>query len=268
MECKKCQNMMGDALYNELSTIEMNNFMVHIASCKNCNEEFVELKATAGLVDERIIPDRDDLYWDNYWNKLESKIEKENSKKSFFQNLTELILPSPKAVKQIGFALTLVIVGVFIGKFGFNNEDIQQPINNISSQNNVVNAALQERTDRYIERSKVLLLGLVNFDPSDGIEGINFNKQKEISQDLIKEAAYLKNQYAAVTSDQLKKLVSDLEVILLQIANLEAEHNIEGIDLVKRGVDRKGIFLKININEMQKSNLIQKNLNEKSKVKI
>jgi len=51
----------------------------------------------------------------------------------------------------------------------------------------------------------------------------------------------------------LRLLVSDLEVILLQIANLESEHNLSTIEMVQSGVDRRGILLKINLEEMRQT---------------
>ena len=47
--------------------------------------------------------------------------------------------------------------------------------------------------------------------------------------------------------------MTDLEVILLQIANLETEYDLPTIEMVKSGVDRRGVLLKINIEEMRKN---------------
>ena len=52
------------------------------------------------------------------------------------------------------------------------------------------------------------------------------------------------------SNQQLQRLISEVQVILLQIANLEIENDISGIELIKDGVDRRGIFLKINIQEI------------------
>jgi hypothetical protein len=59
-------------------------------------------------------------------------------------------------------------------------------------------------------------------------------------------------------------LITDLELILLQIANLESEYNIPEIEMVKSGVDRRGILLKINIEEMRRS---QNHFNENDRSK-
>ena len=51
----------------------------------------------------------------------------------------------------------------------------------------------------------------------------------------------------------LRALIDDLEVILLQIANLEAEHDVPAIELVRSGVDRRGILLKIQVEQMRRT---------------
>ena len=67
-------------------------------------------------------------------------------------------------------------------------------------------------------------------------------------------------------------MVSDLEVILMQIANLESDYDLPAIEMVKSGVERRGIFLKINIEEMEKNQKQQmeseKNIPKNSKNKI
>jgi hypothetical protein len=98
----------------------------------------------------------------------------------------------------------------------------------------------------------MLLLGLVNFDSdSEDAYALNLPYQKQISQNLVNEASFLKEELDAPAHQQLRDLIEDLEIILLQIANLESEHDLSGIELVKSGVDRRGILLKINLEEMQ-----------------
>ena len=48
----------------------------------------------------------------------------------------------------------------------------------------------------------------------------------------------------------LKVLVEELETILIEIANLEEQEDLPDIELIRDGVDRKGILLKINIHQM------------------
>lgn len=113
-------------------------------------------------------------------------------------------------------------------------------------------AALETRTRDYIDRSKVLLLGLVNFDTAQGDPAVlNLARKRDIARRLVDEAEGLKDDLSAANEQRLRELIADLEFILLQIANLEAEHDVPAIELVQSGVDRKAILLKINVEEMR-----------------
>jgi hypothetical protein len=160
----------------------------------------------------------------------------------------------PKWTYQLAVGLSLLIIGIFIGRFYFNpNSSIENNLTTLDPDKNNIQLASTAKATRYIDRSKVLLLGLVNMDAED-VSPINLQQQKRISRELITVAAELKKELSSPADRRLKGLVSDLEVILLQIANIESEYDLSWIDLVKTGVDQRGIFLKINIQKMQNSN--------------
>lgn len=119
-------------------------------------------------------------------------------------------------------------------------------------EGNVRPAMLETRARHYMDRSKVLLLGLVNFDPSaDDPAALDLPRRQAAARRLVDEAAPLKDDLAAADEQRLRELVADLEVILLQIANLEAEHDVPAIEMVRSGVDRRALLLKINVEQMR-----------------
>jgi hypothetical protein len=102
----------------------------------------------------------------------------------------------------------------------------------------------------------VLLLGLVNTDVSDDeTPAIDFALQRGISQQLVQEAYFLKNEMHAPDQQRVKDLVSDLELILLQLANLESEHDLPAVELAKSAVNSRAILLRINLEEMRELNV-------------
>jgi hypothetical protein len=74
--------------------------------------------------------------------------------------------------------------------------------------------------------------------------------QKQVSQELVSQAGDLKSDLKDPSQRRLRKLVVDLETILLQIANLESKNDLEAVEFVKQGVENGGLLLKINLNEM------------------
>ena len=114
--------------------------------------------------------------------------------------------------------------------------------------------SLNERADRYLDRSKVLLLGLVNMDADEQeAGGFSLASQQQVARELIDESNALKTDLAGSNERLMRALIEDLEVILLQIANLEAGYDLPAIEMVQRGVDRRAIMLKINLTEMRRS---------------
>ncbi len=69
----------------------------------------------------------------------------------------------------------------------------------------------------------------------------------------MQEASYLKRELAESDQDRLENLIIDLERILLQIANLESENDFEAIELVKEGVNNRGILMEINFADLRRS---------------
>jgi hypothetical protein len=96
-----------------------------------------------------------------------------------------------------------------------------------------------------------VLLALVNYDPaSEDSYALNLPRQKQVSQELVTEAGRIKFDLKDPRQRRLRELVTDLETILLQIANLEAENDLEAVEFVKQGVENRSILLKINLSEM------------------
>ena len=269
INCRKYRNMFTDALYGELPPDLKNQFNHHLKSCSKCADEFAQMKSATKAMDNRTRTEPENFYWENYWDNLIARMDKEEKQVSksilLWQRLKEIFSFEPQLMYRYAGAVVILLIGILIGKFYFsNNEQLKfQPgtlerNTNLSAQQ----IALQNRTDRYFDRSKVLLLGMINFDPeTEDVFALNLPYQKKISQKLVQEALALKTEMDDPDYDQLKQLINDLEVILMQIANIESDMDIDGIEMIKSGINRKGIMLKINLEEMQETGKSQ-TLNE------
>ena len=82
------------------------------------------------------------------------------------------------------------------------------------------------RASRYLKRSRVLLLAVVNSDRRDEDPfRLNLPLQKKTSAELLQEAAVLKKGLRS-SDRRLERLISDLEMILRQISNLTSDSTI------------------------------------------
>jgi Putative zinc-finger len=99
--------------------------------------------------------------------------------------------------------------------------------------------------ERYIERSHLLLLAVLNGEPADSA---SFDTQKQRAGELVRVASSVRE-----TSDdrRVQDLVAQLELILREIAHLEQSSDIEAVELIRSRVDREGVLLRINVEQMR-----------------
>ena len=251
-ECKKIEKLIEKSLSGDISASEENILNEHLTSCETCSKDYSELKSTLELMQKNNERELEEQFMDNFWETLEPNLQKEKSFVSILkENLNDLLRFRTGWKYQLAAGLTVLFIGIFIGKyFTSGNPDM------INHNNPVVLSAadLKAETNDYIQRSKMLLMGISNFDPAtEDIETISFPRQQRISRDLIKQASFIKSKLNEPQQQQLKRLVSDIEIILLQIANMETQMDLDGIELVKDGVDSKGLIMKINLEEIREN---------------
>lgn len=260
-DCKKFQALFADALYGELPDDQKRHLEDHLRDCPGCRSEFAELSHTLKVMNKRIRPEPDPAFWDSYWNRLAARMQDENVLEAHPKKPHRSMFPQrffiPRWAFQAAAAVVLIVAGIYIGKVMFSpsgSPETQFMASSQSSTPSLIPAGLADRTQNYIERSKLMFLAIVNFDPqTDDPFILNLPHQQQVSQELIQEASYLKNELSDSRQRRLQELITDLEVILLQIANLESESDLEAIDLVKSGVESRGIFLKINLTDIRRS---------------
>lgn len=239
--CQPIRDTFASALYNELSTEERDQFQAHLATCEACTTEYTKLQATLATMDQRAQPEHDSAYWDNYWAKLTPKIEAS-------QTVTQENTPKTnnrKWIYQFTAIAAILLIGVLLGYQLGQKPSTQAPI----AQSNA-----PSEIQRYLSRSEVVLLGLVNLDAShfDPAE-MDLQHLQNVSRQLASDSDHIRRQLTDDKHQELQRLISDLEIIMLQISNLETQQNALGIDLVKSSVDHKSILLRINLEEMQRN---------------
>lgn len=209
-DCRTCKDRMIEALYGELGPADKERFDQHLSTCPECASEYSLLGATIRLMDKRERPDPGPEFWEGYWDRL--------SRRRIWEEIGEDDRPS--------FAARLVRVFSRLPRWPYQAEN-------------------------FIERSKVLLLGLVNYDPvTEDAYALDLDRKKTMSRELAAQAPAIRGALNDRGQKRLRGLVSDLEVNMMQIANLGAGQDLEGVELIKQGVDSRGIFLKIDLDRM------------------
>jgi hypothetical protein len=250
-DCQKFEDQFVDALYGELDPSIQQPLDEHLKQCRRCNELFASMQKTLHIMDDRDHPELADEYWNQYDQKLHKRMadaKQQNVRQHSFGKI-------PGWAIKAAAAFILIGIGVLIGRYYMSPTTQPQISNNRPPRSTTVQrVSMDPETERFLERSQVLLIGVVNLEPdAEGNYPADLSAQKKVSRDLIQEASVIKTKLKGPDKRRLNELVSDLELILLQIANLEAEHDQPEIEMVKSGVDRKGVLFKINLEQMRMS---------------
>ena len=245
--------MFIEAFYNELTLDKQELFTAHLNECSRCAHEFAQMNSDLEAFNK---PMRPELDWECFWYNTENQINKlpvkNNPILESIKRFSSAFKFQRRWVYQTVGVAAILIIGILIGR-NFQRQDVftENYSNETQISNRIANTALLERTASYLGRSKLVLLGLVNFDTNtDDPEAIDFARQKAISTELINEADVLKGQLTSPQQLVLYKLITELEVILLQIANLEDEYDLEAVELIQSSAEQKGILFKIRMEEL------------------
>ncbi|MCK5077699.1 MAG: hypothetical protein KAR38_15055 [Calditrichia bacterium] len=240
--CKKIKEYFIEALYDELADSKLKELNEHLKECKTCSTEYEEMKATLEIMSQKSEEKPDEKFWDEFTDNVLNNVKSEKK-----------IFVMPRWSLQLAGAAAMIIMGIFIGRYMNITPAPEQPIvnNQVNTDTQIHQAAVTRQAAQYLEKSKIILLGIINMD-TDVIQkqSMDFSHQKKISRDLIHKAAVLKKNLSGTDQLRLKTLISELELILMQISNYELEFDVPAIELIKSSVDNRGILLKINVEEM------------------
>ncbi len=259
--CRECHGLFVGALYGELSDDQKRRFEDHLHSCRECSRAFAEYQSVLGIMGQRRRDMPDEAFWESFWPRLAARLKHTapvaEPLRQRWRHWLRHVQPMPAWSLRLAAAVALVGLGLLLGRvyFGAPPSTTSEWTRKGSASRTEAQpaSAVELRAQRYIERSKVLLLGLVNFDPkTEDPAVLDLRRQQQVSRVLVREAAVLKSELSGPDQQRLRRLVEDLEVILLQIAGMESRYDLPAIDLVKSGVDRRAILLKINLEEMQR----------------
>jgi hypothetical protein len=260
-KCKKCRSLLLEYFYGELDAPKKKFFDEHLSGCEKCKSRFAEMEEVLQFTDKRVRPEPPEEFWDSYEERLTKRIETEEvstvSQESFWRKMGRHFDAAPKWTYQAAAAVALIVIGIYIGRALFSPriKGVQLASQRLELESpQQPEMSLIHRSQDYIARTKLILLALVNFDPSiEDPYALDLPYQKQVSKELVEEANFLKNELAESDQERLENLIASLEIILLQIANLESENDIEAITLVKDGIDRRGILMEINLTDLRLS---------------
>ena len=251
--CRTYKKLMAEKLAGEISEQNAARLEQHLQRCSKCAEAYASMLDTLDVMQRKPRPEMEPEFWDSYYARLKARMAREESAEASITTLSrrKIFNLHWSPAFTIATVAAVFIFGIVIGRFVMMPGLAPSHRTVAPTQEAFSAQAIDYRTSQYFEKSKVLLLGLVNADTDEFQNGDNvLTQQRTTSQNLIREASFLKENLSTTRQRRLKNLISELEIILLEIANLEEQADVPGIEMIKSSIERKGILMKINIQEM------------------
>ena len=265
--CHQIQSELVEALYGDLDPIRQQGFDTHLSVCAECAARFASLRSTLETMDRRDVAEPEPGFWDAFAERIKARVAESerqsgdrvpDSQPGQVRGRTDRRsgIGFPHWAGRMAAAIAILVVGITIGRLfpGLAPSDIAGADAIQTAAVGASAGALTQQVNRYMERCRMLLLGIVNLDPAaDGFESFNLEPHQQLSQQLAQEAHVLQRDLTASGERRLARLVLELQDILLQIASLDTPERVEGLRLVRENVQRSALLFKIHLESTRRT---------------
>ena len=247
LSCESCQFLMADALYEQIDNRLELQMQQHLHSCASCQSIQQELQAARVQLRESGVhgPDFDDIpervSLDEIWNRIEPALDRIDAQR-YSEIARYSLTPWAAAITAIA-ASVLVFFAV-----------TSPPLNDTSPQPQFVSAAgISPVLMNYLDRAQVMLMQVANTESANA----QFIPVTDaFARNMAFEANLLSVTGEGSVNAGQRKLLKDIEFLLLQVANLDESNMTEGVALLKQFLEQNSILFRIRLLEMRDQELV------------
>lgn len=241
LSCESTQELMVDALYLEEPHAMSPELRAHLDDCESCRDEFEQLQQACAALDAsgikqesyQDIPERASL--SDMFEKLSPELDRIDAER--YRQLQGRS-HSPWSVALGAIAASLII---FVTGFVYLSSNPTQPLNNTPS------SQVSPELMNYLNKAQVMLMQVANTEQEAPVLPI----QRASARNLASEANMLTAMDNSPFATGERKLLRDIEFMLLQIANLDDSNMEEGVALLQRFLEENGVLFRIRLLEMR-----------------
>ena len=247
LSCESCQGLMADALYEQIDNSLELQMQQHLHSCAYCQAMQQELRAAQAQLQESGVhgPDFDDIpervSLDDIWNRIEPALDRIDAQR--YSEIARFSL-TPWAA-----AITAIAASVLVF-FAVSS----RPLDDTSPQPQFLSTeGFSPELMNYLDRAQVMLMQVAN---TESANGLFIPVTDAIARNMAFEANLLSATGEGSVNAGQRKLLKDIEFLLLQIANLDESNMIEGVALLKQFLEQNSILFRIRLLEMRDQAMI------------
>lgn len=231
---------------NELNPSERQSVENHLASCPACDNELADIQSALDLLPHPVespSDDRPEEFWNGFARNIQRTIgNQEASRQSLlpaFSEIADLLFISRWKIVTATVTIGAVLGILIILRSPEQSDHTQQQAEFLPTPVQAETAT--DRANQYFRKSKILLVGITNMKTVEG-QPIDLKTEQRVSRELVHEARYLMQQ---PLDDRSTRLISDMERILIELANMEQEANLPNVELIRSGIYRENLLFKI-----------------------
>jgi hypothetical protein len=264
---KHVRNQLYDYLSGGLTKEESSAVENHLADCPQCSEERQKVEEAIKAINsgQHDLPTLPESYWAGYWKAIEARLKTSESRPSVVERLLDLLRAreterflSPKiAYGLLGFVLgaiaTFGVLSPYINK-GHQTELTRpaaeqaeaQPAEAESPTLSSITQEISQPLIQFFQKAKAFLIAVKNVDESKETPS-DLVSQQETSKRLGAECRNLKR---LPLDPREQQLLSELDVVLVQLSKVKNEKDSLKLDLVKEGIERNNLVMRIRVHEL------------------
>ncbi len=236
--------MLSEAAHGTLDGESQATLAAHLPTCPACSATLGELRETLARA-HRQLPARLTAEELDAWPSIAVRLTSP--------------APAPRAptlplAPALAAGLMLLVVGIGIGRF--SNHPASPPVADTSEA--LISPDEQELTLAYasfLERSTPLLLSVANRGDGLLLRQVGFEaatSEQRLAADLARAARELQGRLASTDRKRESKLVAQLQVVFLQLANLPAEDYDATLWLVRNSIEERGLLFQLTVEQMRR----------------
>ncbi len=239
--------LLCESLTGSLTPEEQDRLARHLSHCSECAALLRDLEAMPPLERPDGAPDlqRSPEYWDSFPSMVEARIRRRRQEPTFVDSLRDAfsVLTRPRAIGAVSGAFALLLIGFFLWQRPASVGE--KPPGQSVAQAPTAHPTQPVRMDRYLQRSKTLLVGLNNLPDTKGMP-IDLDAERNVSRELVREARELKQQ---PMDTRAARLIEDLEKIQIAVANMNARRVRPDLEVVRSGIREQNLLFKVRMAE-------------------
>lgn len=249
--CRKWREHCVEAVYGELDGERRTAFAEHRQTCPRCAAELDRLSSTVAML-RREMPPRPRPGELDAWARLSPAIAELDERARHPRPRRRIVLGYPAAAAM---AAALVVLGLGLGLLlrAPATLPVPGPLGVRPPATTAAAADIDTQLGRYLERATPLLLAVAN-RRSAGAEAVGFEPavERRRADQLAGEAAEIRAKLAEHGRRRQADLVTDIEVVFLQIANLPEREYRRGLEMVRATIETQALLFQLSVEEMRR----------------